>query len=227
MRFAAAAAEHSSMTWPMMAAKLVWARCSSILPLLMRATSSRSSTSRVRWVTWRSTTSLTLLHRRLVRIHMGEHAHRGADRRQRVAQFVAEAGQEFILAAVGLAHLVLLVARAQHRLQRRDQGEGAHRAFEQGDVAEHADGLAHAERIGAAIGQQHDRHVRPAGLRLDEFADRFQAAVRQRFFHRQHGADAERAVARPVRAALAVTRLSTCARVSILEASTASWPDGA
>lgn len=57
MRLALAACAHNSFTWFITAPRLTSWRCSLILPLVMRATSSRSSTSRVSSRTWRSTMS--------------------------------------------------------------------------------------------------------------------------------------------------------------------------
>ena len=132
---------------------------------------------------------------------MAQQRDRGADRRQRVAQLVTEAGEEFVLALRRLAHLVLLVARAQQRVQRGDQRQRAHRPFQQGQVAQRRHGLAHRQRIGAAMGQQQDRQVRPRRLLRHAVVQQHEAARRQRLFHRQHAAGALRQLAPPVRPA--------------------------
>ena len=82
---------------------------SSILPRVMRETSSRSSTRRTRCSTWRSMTARSLGARRVAaQLHQLQ---RGQDRRQRIAQLVAEHREELVLRAVRL----LGVARAPPR----------------------------------------------------------------------------------------------------------------
>ena len=92
----------SRRRWPTTAASSTGSLRSSILPRLIRETSSRSSTSRAMCCTCRSaidraaSTSVRLAARQ-------PHQLQGvADRGQRVAQLVGEHGQELVLAAVGL-----------------------------------------------------------------------------------------------------------------------------
>jgi hypothetical protein len=93
-----------------------------ILPVVSRPTSSRSSTRRVTCVSCRSITSRQLrstgLGQRL-QLHDGD---RVADRRQRVAQFVRQHGQELVHAPAGLLQL-LEPAPLAHVA--RDLGEAA------------------------------------------------------------------------------------------------------
>ena len=70
---------------------------SSTLPRVMRETSSRSSTSRTRWSTWRSMMSCSCG----LAAAQPHQLQRREDRRQRVAQLVAEHGQELVLGPVG------------------------------------------------------------------------------------------------------------------------------
>ena len=92
---------------------------SSILPRLMRLTSSRSSTSRTIWSTCRSIISGAYGATSPSPLRQPQDLRRVADRGQRVAQLVGEHRQEFVLAAVGLRQLggelqqlVSLAARA-------------------------------------------------------------------------------------------------------------------
>ncbi len=101
-----------------------------------------------------------------------------------------QAGQEFILAARRHTHLVLLAARAQDGVQRRQQRQRTHRPLHQAQIAQSRHRLPHLRRVGAAMGQQHDGQVRPVGLARDEFLQQLVAARRQRFLHGQHGAGA-------------------------------------
>ena len=122
-------------------------RWRTILPRVTRETSSRSSTIRARWRVWRID-DLPLPHRpRLLRADLVEHPEGVADGGQRVAQLVAEHGQELVLAAVGVrlaaqqvADLVLAAAGAQRRLHGADQRRQAHRPLQEGDVAERHQG---------------------------------------------------------------------------------------
>ena len=76
---------------------------SSILPRVMRETSSRSSTRRTMWLTCRSIISAT---RSAGRVRcpdcQPQDVQRVANRRQRVAQLVSEDGEELVLAAIGV-----------------------------------------------------------------------------------------------------------------------------
>ena len=72
---------------------------SSILPRAMRDTSSRSSTSRTRCWTWRS--MIVRSCSSAVAAAQPHQLQRGQDRRERVAQLVAEHRQELVLGAVG------------------------------------------------------------------------------------------------------------------------------
>jgi hypothetical protein len=95
----------------------------SSVPRLMRPISSRSSTSRTRWFTWRSMMSRAWVStppsgcRACIRVQ------RVAQRRERVAQLVRQRGQEFVLAPVGLAQRV---DRPAARLVRVQQCADAH-----------------------------------------------------------------------------------------------------
>ena len=71
-------------------------RCRVILPLVIRLTSSRSSTRRLRCPTCRSITSRAQDVVGSARSARAHHRHRVADRRERVAQLVAEHGQELV-----------------------------------------------------------------------------------------------------------------------------------
>ena len=112
------------------------ARCSAILPRVMRETSSRSSTSRVRWPTWRSMTPATRPRAPVVAgAAQRSRCERVADRRERVAQLVGEHREELVLAPVGVLQRALRVAPL-------------------GDVAEDqhdAHDAAAPSRIGAAL----------------------------------------------------------------------------
>ena len=77
------------------------------MPLVIRETSSRSSTSRARCRTCRSTTSRGLLDLGPLDAGQAEDVQGVADRGQRVAQLVGEHRQELVLAAVGLADLAV------------------------------------------------------------------------------------------------------------------------
>ena len=73
---------------------------SEILPRVMRETSSRSSTRRTTWRTWRVDQRPLLLEDAVAaQLH---HLQRGQDRRQRIAQLVPEHRQELVLRARGL-----------------------------------------------------------------------------------------------------------------------------
>ena len=79
---------------------------------VMRDTSSRSSTSRTRWLTWRSMISCTRPARsRRCSREPAAMSQRVAQRRERVAQLVRERGEELVLAAVGLAQRLARHAR--------------------------------------------------------------------------------------------------------------------
>jgi hypothetical protein len=128
-------------------------------------------------------------------------AHRG----QRVAQLVGEHRQELVLASRGqglgvaglfqlqdvVAQLVLALAPAQGAAQRGHQRRDPHRPFEQGDVAQGADGVAQRDRVGAAAGHDQHRQVRPARLLLQRaHQHRVRAVLGQRFLRHHHRAGA-------------------------------------
>ena len=71
-------------------------------PWVTRETSSRSSSRRFMWRAWRSMMAPALSGQRLVGAAHRQDLRRGADRRQRVAQFVRQHRQEFVLVAAGL-----------------------------------------------------------------------------------------------------------------------------
>ena len=130
------------------------------MPRVMRDTSSRSSTSRTRWLTCRSITSLTRSDHGIVEAGGLEQVQRGQQRRERIAQLVAERRQELVLAPVGepqrllaraplgqvLADLVLALARAQRGAHRADQRRHPHRPLEQRHVAQRPHGFARPRR---------------------------------------------------------------------------------
>ena len=136
-------------------------RRSSSLPALKRATSSRSSTSRVMWWTWRWM---------MLRIRAGtgasgivlEHLDGGLQRLQRVAQLVREDREELVLAAIGLGHLLHLAL--EHL------GLEARRCVVQ--LALVRAGLRLAQLVGLVL--QLDRAL----LQLDEHASPSRAAPR-------------------------------------------------
>ena len=72
---------------------------SSILPRVIRATSSRSPTRRVKWAAWRS---MIIRSRSMLspgaKLHQSQ---RGHDRGQRVSQLMPEHGEEVVLGAIG------------------------------------------------------------------------------------------------------------------------------
>ena len=78
---------------------------SSILPRVMRLMSSRSSTSRAIWPTWRSSISDAERSAFAVAAAQAQGSRGVADRRQRVAQLVRQHRQELVLAAVGLGQI--------------------------------------------------------------------------------------------------------------------------
>ena len=100
------------------------------------------------------------------------------DRRERIAQLVAERRQELVLAAIGAAQrllvlealgkvaadLVLARARANRRLRRAEQRGDADRPLEQRDVAERAPGFRRFRRVGAGSRQDQNRQIRPGRL---------------------------------------------------------------
>ena len=99
----------------------------------MRETSSRSSTSRMRWLICRSMTSVDLRRHGVAKARDLEQLQAGQERRQRVAQLVAERREELVLALVGdaqrffgaravlevTADLILALAGAQGGAGRR------------------------------------------------------------------------------------------------------------
>jgi hypothetical protein len=87
-------------------------------PWVMRETSIRSSTSRVRWRSWRSSACSRRSSAPPAELQL-EHVHRAAHRRQRIAQLVRQGGQELVLAAVG---------RRQLRVERLELGSASSRA---------------------------------------------------------------------------------------------------
>ena len=78
---------------------------SSILPRVMRLTSSRSSTRRDSWPTWRSIISDACAQRGPSPRAEPQRPQRVADRRERVAQLVGQHRQELVLAAVRLGQV--------------------------------------------------------------------------------------------------------------------------
>ena len=133
-------------------------RRSSILPRVMRETSSRSSTSRVSCATWRSITSRAASARSSPSAGAdAQDLERVADRRQRVAQLVRQHGEELVLAPVGLAQRLLGAAHVVD-VDRRE-----HVADELRRQARHADRLhPPALAVGAAEAQLRPRRSRAA-----------------------------------------------------------------
>ena len=88
-----------------MATRSMGSRRSSMLPRLMRATSSSSSTSRTRFCVCRSIISMQLRrgHGLVGALQQMDGMH---DRRERVPQLMGEHGQELVLAPAGLAQTV-------------------------------------------------------------------------------------------------------------------------
>ena len=74
-------------------------------PRLMREISSRSSTSRTRWLTWRSIMSWTRATAASAPPVARSRYERVAQRRERVAQLVRERREELVLRAVGFVQL--------------------------------------------------------------------------------------------------------------------------
>ena len=87
--------------------------CSAILPWLMRATSSRSSTRRVRWLHLAVDDVGRPGQLRVGRRDAADHLDRVADRRQRVAQLVRQHREELVLAPVRLPAARASAARAR------------------------------------------------------------------------------------------------------------------
>ena len=100
------------------------------------------------------------------------------DRRERVAQLVAERGEELVLAAIGgaqrllgllplgevAADLILARSRANRGLRGAQQRGDARRPLEQRDVAERAPRFRGLRRVGARARQDQDRQVGPRRL---------------------------------------------------------------
>ncbi len=168
---------------------------SSIWPRAMRATSMRSSTRWIRWLTWRSITVRARSAASGLHFHQ---LHGGEDRRQRVAQLVAEHRQEFVLGAVGTlggeAQAVDLLARLLR------QHEVAH-AHQQVLVGERLDEVVlravveelHHQRLVGTGRQQQDRRQREFGA-LAHLVDHLGAtdAGHQDVGHDQRRAHAQR-----------------------------------
>ena len=96
----------ASAAWRSTTAASIRSGRSSILPCAMRETSSRSSTSRARWLACRPMTSRA--HADLLGVLRGRRDAGGAGGRgERVAQLVGEHREELVLAAVGLAQLAV------------------------------------------------------------------------------------------------------------------------
>ena len=121
-----------------------------------------------------------------------EQGHGGLDGRQRVAQFMSEAGKELILAPLRLAHLVLALARAQHGVRRRDQGQYVYGAFQQGQIAQGGNGLPQGQGIEPRVRQQDDGQVGPVRLLPGIRVEHAIHARMQRLVHRQHAAGTQR-----------------------------------
>ncbi|MNS80942.1 hypothetical protein D3C72_1146390 [compost metagenome] len=121
-----------------------------------------------------------------------EQGHRRLDGRQRIAQFMPEAGNEFILAPLRLAYLVLALARAQHGVGRSDQGQYVHGAFQQGQVAQGGNGLPQGQGIEPRVRQHGNRQVGPIRLLACIGVEHGVDAGVQGLVHRQHAAGAQR-----------------------------------
>ena len=75
--------------------------CNSITPRVMREISSRSSTSRTRWLIWRCMTAVTLAAVGSLIPASLSSSQSGQQRGKRIAQLVTKCRKEFILALVG------------------------------------------------------------------------------------------------------------------------------
>ena len=68
-------------------------------------------------------------------------------------EVMPEAGKEFILALLRLAHLVLALARAQGAAHHADQRRDAHRPLQHGNVRRQVHHVDNAPGVGALPGQ--------------------------------------------------------------------------
>ncbi len=125
---------------------------SSILPRLIRDTSSRSSTSRPIWLTWRSITARAHCSSGRAGPVVVEDLDRVAQRRQRVAQLVGEDGEELVLAAIRLGQRVQQLGA----LLFRPAALQHHRGLVGGDGQQQAIGLVGKVGADGARGQQAD-----------------------------------------------------------------------
>ena len=75
--------------------------CNSITPRVIREISSRSSTSRTRWLIWRCITAVTLAAVGSLTASQFEQLQSGQQWGKRIAQLVTKCRKEFILALVG------------------------------------------------------------------------------------------------------------------------------
>ena len=111
-------------------------RVSSTLPEITRPTSSRSSIMCARWRVWRAAMRARAGGQLAARLDAIEHLDRGRDRAQRVAQLVAEHGQELVLRLVGRLGL-----QSRRALQLDQRGALTLRLLLVGDVDADADHL--------------------------------------------------------------------------------------
>ena len=162
-------------------ARSIGSRCTSITPRVMRETSSRSSTRRTRCVDLplhdcrrRPRRGLRVACRRSF-----SSCSRVEQRRERIAQLVAERREELVLALVGRSERPPRRARAPRDGRGSDTGGGARarpcgprseqrgdaqRPLEQRHVAERAHRFARPRRIGARPRQQQHGQIRPRRL---------------------------------------------------------------
>jgi len=106
---------------------------------------------------------------------VGEDGERVLDRRQRVAQLVAEHREKLVLAAVGvletaqeIAKLVLAVPPAQGAAHGTEKRRDAHRPLEDGHVAERAERLQDDLDAVVVLGEDDEWEIGPRRLRFEQ-----------------------------------------------------------
>ena len=119
---------------------------------------------------------------------------------KRIAQLVAEGGQEFVFPLIGEAqrvlgadaflqvpaNLVLAIARTQGGLNRADQRRHANRPLEQRDVSQRPQRAVDVSGVGAWTCQHQDRQVGPRRLLPDHLGKRVRSARGDELFGNQN-----------------------------------------
>ena len=192
---------------------------SSILPRVMRDTSSRSSTSRTSCFNWRAISSRAQAILRRVVLADAQDVHGVADRRQRIAQFVREHREELVLALV----LFLDLAEQQRVVERgcaarRELGDHRERVGVETPRPRLEPERQHAE-VAAADEQRHEHqrvHGKPARQR-DARRRRTLGIAHDRFGLARTAHALDRLVAASGRRARRATRSSSRASGSFVD----------